>query len=1000
VTFPAAAGWLTAALGAIGFARWFIVPLSAPAWLPGIEMMAASTAFCLVLGGVALVVAERPRRRVGTMHEGLGALIAGIAGTVIAQHVFQWPALEVIFNSRLDSSPGSNGSAFMATSSAIALLLAGSALVLMHRTRGMTGMVFTALLAMSVFFVALLDGVVYVLAHDLAYVEVPYTGMSPFTALGLMLLSLGLVSLHYRRNLRENPGLAQDRKLVLVSGMLFVFTTLFAVLLTAAVARHQVEEEVAAGLMRSLEERAEALEDAVQKTVALVDTIANSRPLLRERVATLSAGRGGARERRDVQRVAENVVASTSVLAIHIEDARGRYIGARGEFPGAPAITIPRIGGHEAILLWQQGFRVRATVPIHERNEVIGRVTAELPVPLFGGLAGIHTAMGESGEMLVCAQLAGESIRCFPSRFLAEGAVLARGGAGVSGLLERTATGRGGVGRVRDYRGQPVIAAYAPLASLGLGMVLKKDVAEILAPYNRNLLRLLPFALVVVVVGAAVTQWWVRPLARGLRETRDRMQAVLGSMADAVFVCTPGGVIERANPAAERMFGCEAGALLGRYLHELLSARCPQNCARAGAACPLLAEHVANPGLNRELMLKRRSGEAFAVEMTATIAAQGDAERHVVVLRDVSERQRAEAALRESEIRLKSLTANVPGMVFQLVRGRDGSLGLPYVSQGSLAVWGFEPRRLQADPGLLLLHVEPQDRAELERRIKASARNLAPLNWEGRLVFGLADVKWINLRATPRETGEGSVRWDAMAFNITATKKAEGELRESREQLARLAAHTEAVREEERTRIAREVHDELGQWVTALKMDVAWLRRQGAAGTPAADAKLGEMGAHVDTALEVVRRIAADLRPAVLDLGLPAALEWLVQDFARRSAIACELDWDAEEPALTEAATAALYRIAQESLTNVLRHAQASRVTVGLHRVHGMLELEIRDNGRGLDPGALAATDRFGLLGMRERARAIGATIEILGEAGRGAVVAVRLPLESARGAA
>lgn len=1132
-SFVGTAGALTAAFGLIGLTRWVGGYALGPVLLPGIELMGANTALCLLLAGVALIVTEIPGLPVKTIHHGLGGLIATIAAVVLAQFLLDlpapWPMLQIVVNSQLEVLSRPEREPFMAASSAAAFLLTGTALVLYHRARSTASMVLTTLLAASVFFVALLDGVVYVLDLDLDRGVLPYAGMSPFTAVGLTLLSLGLVSLHYRRNLRERRDLTQDRKLVLVSGMLFAFTTLFAVLLTASVARHQVEEEVTAGLTRSLAERVEALDDAVRKAATMVDVIANSRPLLRERVAAISAGRGGMAELRDVERVAANVVANADVVAIRIDDVRGRPLGAAGEFSGASTVPLPQPLGFHTMFLWDRGFRVRATVPIWERDREVGQVTAEMPVPLFGSLAGNHAAIGASGEMLICTGIEVGGLRCFPSRFWPEGNEFMRGAesADIGVLLGRAMNGERGLARVRDHRGETVLAAYSPLGSLGLGVMLKMDVAEVFAPYNRNLLRLLPFALVVMVVGAAVTQWWVRPLARGLRETRDRMQAVLGSMAEAVFVCTPAGVIESANPAAGTMFGCESTEFTGGYLHALFPDACRQRCAGSGTACSLLAEHVSTPGKTRELVLRRRNGENFAVEMTATVAARDATESHVVVLRDISERRRAEVALRESEekfrrlvesmsdwiweldergvytyasprvrqmlgyspqdvigktpfdlmppeeaervravfarlagkrlpivmldnvalhrdgrrvmlessatpvfgpdgtwrgyrgmgrdvterwqmeerlreseTRLRSLAANVPGMVFQFVRRPDGALTLPYVSQGSLAVWGFEARRLQAEPGLLLMHIEPKDRKELEQRIRVSARNLSPLNWEGRLVFGLAEVKWINLRATPRSSGDGGVLWDAMAFNITATKNAEQELLESREQLERLAAHTESVREQERTRIAREIHDELGQWVTALMMDVGWLRQRAVAHSPGVDAKLGEMAQHVDTALEVVRRIAADLRPAVLDLGLPAALEWLTQDFSRRSAIACDFDWDGEEPLLAEAATAALYRIAQESLTNVLRHAQASRVTVGLHQMEGTLELGIRDNGRGLDPGTLAVTDRFGLLGMRKRAYAIGATIEILGETGQGTVVTVRLPTESARGAA
>jgi PAS domain S-box-containing protein len=227
---------------------------------------------------------------------------------------------------------------------------------------------------------------------------------------------------------------------------------------------------------------------------------------------------------------------------------------------------------------------------------------------------------------------------------------------------------------------------------------------------------------------------------------------------------------------------------------------------------------------------------------------------------------------------------------------------------------------------------------------------------------------------------------------------ANAKLERSREHLRRLSSHLQTVREDEQMRIAREIHDELGQTLTALKMDVAWLRRHLDATPATLEAKVASMSGLIDTTVQTVRKITQELRPGILDdLGLLPALEWQLQDFQQQYGLACTLYTRLDQINLDSHTATAVFRIFQETLTNVARHAGARRVDVAVSEAGQHLVLEVRDDGRGITDSELAKPRSFGLLGMNERVNLLGGHISIRGEAGRGTTVTVNVPLPAAK---
>ncbi len=254
---------------------------------------------------------------------------------------------------------------------------------------------------------------------------------------------------------------------------------------------------------------------------------------------------------------------------------------------------------------------------------------------------------------------------------------------------------------------------------------------------------------------------------------------------------------------------------------------------------------------------------------------------------------------------------------------------------------------------------------------------------------------------TRGEFGELARAFDDMAEKLEAhqlqQQRSQQALQESREQLRRLAAHIETIREQERSHIAREIHDNLGQALTALKMDLSWITRKMSGPQPEIQRKLASMRSLIDETIATVHRVTAQLRPGVLDdLGLAAAIEWQVEEFEERTGIACDLELASEGEALSAEQATAIFRILQEALTNVARHSRATRLRVATEESSDHFVLEVADNGIGIDPQALASSKSYGIIGIRERVHPWDGKVSIRGTPGQGTTLRVEIPLHDA----
>jgi signal transduction histidine kinase len=269
--------------------------------------------------------------------------------------------------------------------------------------------------------------------------------------------------------------------------------------------------------------------------------------------------------------------------------------------------------------------------------------------------------------------------------------------------------------------------------------------------------------------------------------------------------------------------------------------------------------------------------------------------------------------------------------------------------------------------------------------------------YEATVFFGALGEqgKWVRVTAAAIRNPVGDLIGAVETIeDVTERKQAEEELKRSSTQLRNLSHRLQSLREEERTLIAREIHDELGQQLSALQIDLTWIEDQVPAKKRVVRARIRSMEGLVDTLIRSVQRIATELRPSLLDdLGLSAAIEWQAKEFQKRTGIECRVFLNREDIKATRDRSTAIFRTFQETLTNVLRHAQATRVEVRLMEEKQRLILEVRDNGRGIPDSRIASPKSLGLVGIRERVNAQRGNVRISGAPGRGTTVRVELPL-------
>jgi PAS domain S-box-containing protein len=472
-----------------------------------------------------------------------------------------------------------------------------------------------------------------------------------------------------------------------------------------------------------------------------------------------------------------------------------------------------------------------------------------------------------------------------------------------------------------------------------------------------------------------------------LRESEERYRELFENAKDATYVHDLQGRYTSVNRAAEKLVGYLRAEILGKVFTSFVPP------GQIGNMRDQLCRKLAEEGeTSYEAEVVTKDGRRVAVEVCSHLILENGAPVGVQgTARDITERKRAAQKLGEYEKAVEGLD--------EMIVVIDREYRYLLANRAFLKYRGIEREQLI---GRLVSEVLNQGVFENITRQKLDecfAGNI--VKYESTYHFPSLGDRHLFISYFPIENSGGIDRVACVLKDITETKLADERIKANSEQLRALSARLQSAREEEGTRIAREIHDELGSVLTGLKWDLESADKilaapMGPSEPAALREKLHELVKLTDLAIGSIRRIASELRPSVLDdLGLAAAIEWQAQQFQTRTGIDCHCDSSLETSGLSDEKSTAAFRILQEALTNVLRHAQATRVDIRVSEETGYFVLSIRDNGRGITEAEKSEQGSLGILGMRERAHLVGGEIDIKGVEGQGTEVIVRVPTQA-----
>lgn len=482
---------------------------------------------------------------------------------------------------------------------------------------------------------------------------------------------------------------------------------------------------------------------------------------------------------------------------------------------------------------------------------------------------------------------------------------------------------------------------------------------------------------------------------RELQNVQARVGGVVESAMDAIITIDEEQRVVQFNAAAERAFRWPRAVVIGQHLDMLI----PKHfrAAHGGHIERFGRTSTTSRGMGAQTVLHglRADGVEFPLEASISQYSEQGRKLFTVILRDVTDRVNSEEMRARSEARLRGILDSAMDAIITVDErqhivlfnaaaekvfgcGRDEAIGAPLA-------W-FIPDRFR------------DAHAEHLRQFAVTGTSSRRMGMQ-RIVLGLRrNGEEFPIDASISQISEHGRRFFTVILrDVTERTRQDEALRDSREEIRALALAAQDLREQEKRRTARELHDELGQALTALKLEVGWMKDRVGAGDDAFARKLESMQVLLDGTVAATRRISADLRPLVLDdLGLAAGVDWLAQNFTNRTGVACELTLGHGFDDLPDPHATTIFRVLQEALTNVAKHARASRAEVELSMERGSMRLVVRDDGRGFASDAPRSPSSYGLLGMRERAYLLGGEVLLESAPGQGTIVEMRLPHRAA----
>ncbi len=476
-------------------------------------------------------------------------------------------------------------------------------------------------------------------------------------------------------------------------------------------------------------------------------------------------------------------------------------------------------------------------------------------------------------------------------------------------------------------------------------------------------------------------------LEKILFESEQKYRNLFEHSCEAIIISGPDSRLIDVNPAAVKMFGLRSREdMLGMYAGKLYA-----NPEQRAAIINRLYAKGYDENFEVEMVKQDGSGQHIFTIVSAVLHKdeQGQILRVEGMLIDITERKHAIEELQQSMENFRALAENASDGI-TIVTGEEGRF--VYANERAGEITGYTVDEL--------LERSPRDLVipyEFPKILKRYRRRIAGLNVikQYDTTFIKKDGNKIRIELAPSKTIWQREPADMVLFrDISERKQIEQELKHSRDTLRDLSMHIEEARETERAKIARNLHDDLGQRLAALVIDNRWLKEKLAQAQPGITDKLNSMSELLMDAIETVQTISGELRPGILDdLGLTAAIEWQLEEFEKRTGISCELTITPEEFVVSTDMSVIIFRIVQEALTNITRHANATIVKIDLVKNENSVKLIANDNGRGIKKAEINNPKSFGIIGMKERINSLGGNFYIRGIEGKGTEIVVEIPL-------
>ncbi|MDQ3024400.1 MAG: PAS domain S-box protein, partial [bacterium] len=648
LSIPSVAGTLIVLLGGAVMLGWL---LGTPLVVQDLAMV-FSTAFCFLLLGISLLLADLRPERTAWIGAILGWALLATAGAGLLSALFDINVgldLRALHSNLADSNPRPGR---MAPNTALAFMLSGLALILMRQATSNARGFAIQITSFLVLLLGLTGLVGYALQLELLYPWFKAARMAIPTAVGMVLAGLGLWGAWHRSDwFRSQQLFKDDEKIAFVGTALLVIVGVSTGVAGFAAQQSSLAKSLSDSLAVSLEDRAALFKTEVGHVVHKATSTASGHVLLQTAHA-LSAGSLEADSQDPLRAIGRELIDSGATGIVIRGNDQQEWLRL-GRFSPHPQFAATLDYPQPTVLFWDKTLTVRSTALIRDASGALGSITVEEPVPLVAERLRKTDGHQATGQSVMCVRSAAK-LHCYPdnrNRDLYSAFPVSESGKATP--MELAVQGKSGLIQALDYRSRNVIAAYRPLSSHGLGLVVKKDTAELFAPIREQLLWSIPVLLVLVALGAAVLRSQLKPLASRLLRSEARIRAVVEGVGEGVVTIDDQGTIESFNAGASSIFGFSATEAIGLNVRLLMPSHMhgPHDAGmkryQAGGPPQVIGKkHVELPGL-------RKDGTSFPLELTVNVIQFEEQRSFVGIIRDITQRKRDEALIFAEKERLR-----------------------------------------------------------------------------------------------------------------------------------------------------------------------------------------------------------------------------------------------------------------------------------------------------------------------------------------------------------